>query len=181
MARTGGLFVGRLSEEKGVALLREALDRCPQVSITVVGDGPMRARFEGHPRISLRGWLDSAEVYQAMRGAAFLVMPSIWYEGFPRTLVEAYACGLPVIASRLGALEELVHDGRTGWLFAPGSVSELAAALERTLVQPDRLSAMGYEARRVYESDYTPEVNYRQLMSIYDAAGERHRQRRLAR
>jgi glycosyltransferase involved in cell wall biosynthesis len=168
--RGGGLFVGRLSEDKGVRVLREALDLCASASLAVVGDGPLRAALEGHPRIELRGWLDPTEVYRAMRESAFLVMPSLWYEGFPRTLVEAYACGLPVIASSLGALSELVSDRRTGLLFEPGSVDDLARKIRWAEEHPAETRQMGEQARREYELKYTPEINYTQLMSIYDSA-----------
>jgi glycosyltransferase involved in cell wall biosynthesis len=100
-------------------------------------------------------------------------MPSLWFECFPRTLVEAFACGLPVIASRVGALEELIEHGRTGLLFEPGSARALASALEWARLHPGAMREMGINARAQYERRYSPQRNYEELMRIYeDAIGD---------
>jgi glycosyltransferase involved in cell wall biosynthesis len=130
--------------------------------------------------VRARGWLAQAEVLDRMRAAACLVMPSVWFECFPRTLVEAYACGLPVIASRVGALAELVEHGRTGLLFEPGSAEGLARALAIARQYPQRMREMGANARALYEQRYAPQRNYEQLMRIYSEAGAVGRGRRQA-
>jgi glycosyltransferase involved in cell wall biosynthesis len=170
--RRGALFVGRLSPEKGVATLLGALDRAPQARVDVIGAGPEERAVAAHPGVRWLGWRSSAEVGARMRAAAVLVMPSLWYECFPRTLVEAFGSGLPVIASRIGALAELVEHGRTGLLFEPGSADGLARALAWAESNPARMRAMGGHARSVYEARFSPERNYEQLMAIYaDAIG----------
>jgi glycosyltransferase involved in cell wall biosynthesis len=105
-----------------------------------------------------------------MRTACALVMPSLWYENFPRILVEAFACGLPVIASRLGAMATLIHDGETGLLFKPGNVADLAEKMRWALDNPEAMQSMGEAARATYEAKYTPERNYEILMEIYQEA-----------
>jgi glycosyltransferase involved in cell wall biosynthesis len=105
-----------------------------------------------------------------MARAVALVMPSIWYENFPRTLVEAFAAGLPVIASRLGALERIVDDGVTGLLFEPGNPDDLANKLNWALAHPERMAEMGRAARAVYERHYTADTNYGLLLDIYAQA-----------
>jgi glycosyltransferase involved in cell wall biosynthesis len=121
------------------------------------------------------GWLTHTEIYERMRRASYLVMPSIWYENFPRTLVEAYANGLPVIASHLGALAELVEHGRTGLLFEPGSAHDLARHIGWAEAFPAKMRAMGEEARERYESEFTSGQNYAQLAAIYrDAIASSH-------
>ena len=167
--RQGFLFVGRLSAEKGVATLIEASKRLSQANIIVIGTGPEAASLE-NTELSLLGSLPSEAVYDKMRQSQALILPSIWYENFPRTLVEAFACGLPVIASRIGALAELVEDGVTGLLFEPGNAVDLAGKMRWAQQNPEKLQEMGYRARHVYEEKYTAEQNYHQLMAIYDNA-----------
>lgn len=166
-SRRGGLFVGRLAPEKGVDVLIEALRALPNVTLDVIGDGPELPKVTAHPQLDALGWLAPDGVQERMRRAAYLVMPSIWYENFPRTLVEAYANGLPVIASRLGAMEELVDHGRSGLLFEPGDASDLARHLAWAEAFPTKMRAMGERAREIYEKRFTPEKNYAQLMAIY--------------
>lgn len=171
--RAGGLFVGRLSAEKGVELLAAAAAEVPHVPLTVIGDGPggtcARAAFGAR-------WLGRQplpQVLQHMQRALYLVLPSLWYENFPRTLVEAFACGLPAIASRLGALAEIVRDGRTGLLFDPGQAGDLASKLAWAEAHPEAMKRMGRAARAEYEARYTPARNHAQLLEIYrDALGD---------
>lgn len=168
--RSGLLFVGRLSAEKGVDTLAQAMHRLPDGALRVAGDGPQREVLVGAPRTTLLGSLQKQAVMAEMNAASALVIPSIWYENFPRTIVEAYANGLPVIASRIGALADIVHDGDTGLLFAPGDAGDLAGKLRWALEHPDEMRAMGRRARARYEAEFTPEVNHRQLLAIYEEA-----------
>jgi glycosyltransferase involved in cell wall biosynthesis len=96
-----------------------------------------------------------------------MILPSECYENFPMGMVEAFACGVPVISARLGALQELIDDGRTGLHFTPGSPEELAEKVEWAWSHPERLREMGKEARREFEQRYTAEKNYSMLMDIY--------------
>jgi glycosyltransferase involved in cell wall biosynthesis len=116
------------------------------------------------------GSLPGPQVRQAMSEAMALILPSIWYENFPRTLVEAMGCGLPVISSRIGALAELVEDGVTGLLFEPGQVADLAAKMRWAMDHPAQMAEMGRSARARYEALYTADRNYEQLMAIYRGA-----------
>ena len=170
VSRRGGLFVGRLSGEKGVAVLAAAAARTPGVEIELFGEGPLADSLRGLPGLALRGAQPPEAVYSAMRRACYLVLPSTGYEGFPRVVAEAFACGLPVIGSRLGALPELIEEGRTGLLVEPGSASDLASRLAWANGNPAALAAMGDAARRVYETRYTGVENYRQLAVIYREA-----------
>ncbi len=171
--RRGALYVGRLSDEKGVGVLAGALGLAAGVRLEAIGDGPARASMEAQPQARVLGWLPQREVTERMRRAAYLVMPSIWYEAFPRTLVEGFASGLPVIASRIGALAELIEHGRNGLLFEPGSPRALARSLAWAEAFPEKMRGMGERARADYEARFTPERNYRQLLGIYrDAIDE---------
>lgn len=172
------LFVGRLSTEKGIATLLEAWNRLPQsIRLRIVGDGPMaddvRRAAAAHPGIEWLGSLPPAEVAHQMAGAAGLVIPSICYENLPKALVESFAAGTPILASRLGALPDLVDDGRTGLLFTAGDSQALAACVEDFLSDAGRCAAMRRAARAEFELRYTADDNHRQLMTIYESALER--------
>ncbi|HEU4709593.1 MAG TPA: glycosyltransferase [Methylophilaceae bacterium] len=168
--RQGGLFVGRLATEKGIDTLAQAARLYPEAKVGVIGDGPEAKTLQNLPGLNPLGWMAPHDIYARMAGASYLVMPSVWYENFPRTLVEAYACGLPVIASRLGAMAELVQEGRTGLLFTPGDAADLAEKLRWADSHPAIMRDMGEAARREYESHYTSQTNFRQLMQIYQEA-----------
>ncbi|CAM3809994.1 glycosyltransferase family 4 protein [Roseateles saccharophilus] len=167
--RAGLLFVGRLSPEKGLDTLAAAA-ALAGVTVDVLGSGPLQADLAAAPGLRLQGPRPMAEVLSAMQRATALVLPSVWYENFPRTLVEAMASGLPVIASRLGAMAELVEDRVTGLLFEPGSPAALAQRLRWAAVHPAELVRMGANARAVYEARYTAARNLEQLLAIYESA-----------
>ena len=166
--RDGLLFVGRLSVEKGIETLVQAAARLPQgMTVRVAGEGPLGHLTERAAGLTPLGPLSQPEVLHAMARATALVVPSIWYENFPRTVVEAYAQGLPVIASRMGALADLVEDGKTGLLFNPGDPVDLAAKLQWAQSHPTDMRRMGRAARTRYEHELTSAQNARQLENIY--------------
>jgi glycosyltransferase involved in cell wall biosynthesis len=176
-----GLFVGRLSAEKGLSTLLTAWQHSrSSIPLVIVGDGPLRVALEaqaaknGQTQVTFRGWLNPTETRAAMKQAAFLVLPSVCYENFPMTITESFACGTPVLCSRLGAMQELVADQHTGLHFTPGDAEDLASKLEWASDHPSELGAMGREARREYEARYTPEQNYSHLMNIYEQALNAH-------
>jgi glycosyltransferase involved in cell wall biosynthesis len=176
---TYALFVGRIQDEKGAGLLLDAWQRLRQrIPLRVIGDGPQRSELEsralrkGVSGISFEGRQARDYVLKAMKGARFLIFPSQWYEIFGVTIVEAFACGLPVIGSRLGSVQEVVESGRTGLLFRPGDAEELAEKVEWAWAHPDRMREMGTEARGEYEAKYTGRQNYRMLVDIYRRAIE---------
>lgn len=168
--RTDFLFVGRLSAEKGIDTLVAASRMVEAAGVLVAGTGPEAELLNAVPNIRALGALTGDQVREAMGGAVALVLPSIWYENFPRTLVEAFGCGLPVIASRIGALAELVEDGVTGLLFEPGDPVSLADSMRWALEHPAEIAVMGKAARAHYEANFTAERNYQQLLAIYEGA-----------
>ena len=168
--RRGGLYLGRLTSEKGVPSLLAALNQANLTpEFTMAGGGPLEPDVRAALGARYVGFQAPAAVADLLAGAAYMVVPSIWYEGFPRTIVEAYAAGVPVIASRLGSLAEVVKDGETGLLFEPGNEADLAAKLQWAHRNPEALRVMGQAARRTYETHYTPDRNYEQLLQIYQS------------
>jgi len=171
------LYVGRLSREKGPGLLLRAWKtRNLSVPLRIVGGGPLRECLERQRdvlslrNISFDGNLERRLVFDAIKSARFLVLPSECYENFPLAVAEAYACGVPVIASRLGAMAEIVHDGITGLLVEPGSAEDLAVKVEWAWAHPAAMEEMGRTARAEFDAKYTGERNYQILMQIYEQA-----------
>ncbi len=170
------LFIGRLSQEKGTDVLLESWKELGDMPLYIVGDGPLR-RVGWPPGVTYLGTQSRERVYGLMRDARLLVVPSTCYEIGPLVVLEAFACGLPVIASDLGSMAERVTHGRTGLLFRPGDAEDLARQVRWAFDHPEQLLAMRAAARREYEDKYTPERNYKMLMDVYEMAMESARQR----
>jgi len=168
------LFVGRLSKEKGIDTLLEAWNEL-QTPLDVIGGGTLleSVKRANVPSISIKGQMPPDKVAEAMSTACFLVVPSICYEGFPLVIAEAMAAGLPVIASRLGAMAEIVQDGVTGLHFNAGDAGDLASKVRWAINNGDDMARMGDNAREIYHTHYTESINYEQLISIYEKAIER--------
>lgn len=173
------LFVGRLSAEKGVTTLLDAWRRLPAQPLVIAGDGPLfdvvaRTAREIGPHIRVLGAVDRHEVQRLMGEAAFLVVPSEWYEGFPMTVVEAYARGLPVLASNIGSLGEVVQDGRTGWHSPAADAAALADTVQRILAAPATVAAIRENCRAHFLSSFSAARNAAALAGIYrDMIGAR--------
>jgi glycosyltransferase involved in cell wall biosynthesis len=174
--RAEHLFLGRLVPEKGIGTLLAALALDDErVSCRIAGSGPLENEVNAAAgdRVVRLGQLDRAGVLRELRRTRAVVVPSVWYEGFPMVLVEAFASGVPVIASRIGSLAELVDDGHTGLLVEPGNAADLARALAWSHDHPEEMHRMGAAARERYERRYTPGVNYQELMAVYGRAMSR--------
>jgi glycosyltransferase involved in cell wall biosynthesis len=175
--RSYALFVGRLSPEKGLRTLLAAWASLRvSIPLLIVGDGPLRQELEEYARqhslasVRFLGRLNGQETMAKMKGARSLVFPSECYEGLPMTVIEAFACGTPVIASNMGAMQELIANGRTGLHFTPGDAEDLAGKAERAWTHPEDMAAMGKQARREFESKYTADSNYEILLGAYQRA-----------
>ena len=176
------VFVGRLREEKGVCYLVEAWLRWGMdvPVLEVIGDGPQRNELErlAKPignRVRFLGQLPFAETQERIAASRLLVLPSICFEGFPMVIREAYALGVPVAASRLGSIQNLVEEGGTGSLFESGSSEELLGCVKGLWKNQQELKRMAFASRAKFECSYTSATNHRRLMDIYDAAIERRR------
>jgi glycosyltransferase involved in cell wall biosynthesis len=168
---TGGcaLFVGRLSAEKGVSLLASAWRELGKIPLVVAGDGPL-AGTEWPMGVSWIGSHPREKILALMSEARVLIVPSEWYETGPLTVLEAFACGLPVIASNLGSMAETVTHEKTGLLFEPGDAADLARKVKWAFEHPEAMEKMRVNARSEFEEKYTADRNYEILMAIYEAA-----------
>lgn len=174
------LFAGRLSPEKGLDTLLAAWQLLKvRVPLKIVGDGPLAPMVQQAigtlKDVEWLGPRSHEDVLRLMADAAFQVIPNNSYETFGMVAMEAFAVGLPVFASRLGALAELVRDGETGKLFTAGSSDALANTVEWAIAHPDELRALRRNARAEFESRYTADANYNQLMQIYETACDENR------
>jgi glycosyltransferase involved in cell wall biosynthesis len=175
-------FIGRLSPEKGPQLLPQAWSRLvTDIPLEIVGDGPLRSSLEidfahlSPHSIHFAGWLGAPEAMECLRAAKFLIVPSTCYEGFPVTIAEAYACGVPVIAAGHGSLAEIVRDGCTGLHFTPGSAGDLAAKVEWAWTHPREMETMGRAARAEFEAKYNARVALKHLEHAYELVLNRNR------
>lgn len=171
------VFAGRLSEEKGVEHLVNAWlawgEQAPELRI--LGDGPLRARLldiaqgRSAARIHFLGQVSAAEATQHIARARLLVLPSIWFEGFPMVVREAFAFGTPVAVSDIGPLPSIVRDGISGLVFSAGNADSLLEIV-RSSWKSGNLEQLGRGARAEFEAHYNEEVNYKMLIDIYARA-----------
>lgn len=166
------VFSGRMCIEKGVYDLLQAASQASEVEIRMLGAGAIIDELKRRAPHNVRflGQLEHHRVQNALRGARFLVFPSIWFEGCPLALLEAMAHGIPVIASRIGGIPELVEEGVTGLLFEPGNVAELAQKMMELWDDPQRCASMGMQARRRAEMEHSEPVFWRRLDAAYASA-----------
>jgi len=165
-------FAGRLSPEKGIADLMAAARALPGCPFAVAGDCSampgVAATAPGN--VAFLGFLSGARLEEFYLRTRILVLPSVWFEGFPNTAGTAMAMGKPVIASRLGALPEIVDDGVTGLLFEPGNAADLAEKIRYLWDRPELCRRMGRAARERAIREWSPDVHYSRLMEIYRKA-----------
>src|SRR5262249_55231082 len=135
--RLGALFVGRLSKEKGLETLAAAWRLLPDIRLAVAGDGPLALDWASN--VSLLGSQSRDQVVELMGRSQVTIVPSVWYETGPLTVLESFACGTPVIASDLGSMAERVQHHRTGLLFRPGDPEDLAAKVRWAFEHPEAM------------------------------------------
>jgi glycosyltransferase involved in cell wall biosynthesis len=175
--RDYAVFVGRFSPVERMRTILGAWERLDnRIPLLIIGGGPEREEIEAEARrrnltaIRFLGVLPNPQTIATIRAARFLVFPSEWYENFPVTIAEAFACETPVVCSALGSMKEIVTDGVTGLHFSSGDPMSLAEKAALAWASPARMREMGAAARREYLARYTVEQNYSQLIGIYHEA-----------
>lgn len=169
------LYVGRLSKEKGLHTVLQAWQESTKMPLKIAGSGPlasviaeMSAECSSIEFLGEKPW---QEILTLMQDAACVLVPSIWPEPFGRVVVESFSCATPIIAARAGALPDLIDDGRTGFLFEPGSCEGLLQALGRfQCLNTSELSRLRANARAEFEQYYTEARNVQSLLQIYQRA-----------
>ncbi len=164
------VYFGRLSREKGIeTLLRAHKGAGCQPPLKVIGTGPLASRLAGeYPGVDFLGYRSGQELHNLVADAAFVVVPSEWYENCSMVVLEAMALGKPVIGSRIGGIPEQVEDGRTGFLYEMGNTDELAERMAFLASQAGLRREMGQRARKKLEREYSLSNHFEGLLKIYN-------------
>ena len=170
------LYVGRLSEEKGVLNLLQACPEFIDLPVKIVGDGPMRGKWEEYARrkklsnVEFVGHVSGEKYDEYMRGAKFLIVPSVCYENFPRIIAEAFRYNVPVLASQIGSIPEIVENRVAGFLFKARDPYDLSQKVKGFLLNEKQIPAIKEKMRQIYEEKYLPKINCDTLIAIYREA-----------
>jgi|Deesub1362A_J573_1020465.scaffolds.fasta_scaffold00252_37 glycosyltransferase involved in cell wall biosynthesis len=169
------LYIGRISFEKGIRTLIDAALMADTGRLRIIGEGPLKEEMlayvqdrDHRARIEFLGHKSHDEVIKFLKRARFLVLPSECYENFPYSIIEAFACGKPVIASRIGGIPEIVRNWQTGLLFPPGDVENLSLKIRFFMKHPNKARTMGRDAREFIKNQLNGDVYYERLIKIYE-------------
>ena len=170
------VYFGRLSKEKGLFTLIDAIKDLNRIVLKVIGEGPLKESLELKVEslklnnVKFLGYKTGHKLHDEIRKSMFVVCPSEWNENNPRSIIESFALGKPVIGSSIGGINELIRDNETGLLFEPGSPYDLRSKIEYLIYNPDKIIEMGRNARLFVEKELQAERHYRELMNIYNQA-----------
>ncbi len=173
-------YFGRLSYEKGLFTLIKAVKSLP-VKLKIIGEGPLKGSLELAVRdldlnnVEFLGHKIDEELYNEVKKSMFVVLPSECYENYPRSVIESFALGKPVVGSRIGGIPELVIDNYSGLTFEPGNVDDLREKILYLIKNPEKIVEFGKNARRFVEENNNPEKHYQELMKIYQLAMEKYK------
>jgi glycosyltransferase involved in cell wall biosynthesis len=168
-ARTHALYAGRLSPEKGIPTLLDAARLAPKVPLVLAGDGPLTTavRNSAGGEVRYMGSVGTAGVAELLQGASFAIVPSQCHENLPFAAIEPVAAGVPVVASRVGGLPEIVEHDVNGLLVPPGDPTALAEAMRALWSDPDRTARLGSAARRIAAERFSLSGQIDRLLDLY--------------
>ncbi|MEK7211342.1 MAG: glycosyltransferase family 4 protein [Patescibacteria group bacterium] len=176
----GALYFGRLSHEKGLDVLIQAAKRLPDIPFKIVGSGPLAgglpavARRHGVLNICFAPHLHGSELWDEVARARIVVLPSVWYENYPLSLLEAQALGRPIVASNIGGIPEIVLEKKNGLLFSPGDAEDLARKIKALYYDEARLRSFGLLARERVGRENDPARHLHEILKIYEWAMSRN-------
>lgn len=167
-------YIGRLSTEKGIDILLKAWQTIPQIPLVIAGNGPLAESVTNMsrncPSIKYIGPISNENIYPIIAGARCIIVPSICFENMPLVILEAFSAGRPVVASRIGALPEIIEDNLTGFLFTPRAINEMVSKIQLLWHNRELAIRMGKQARFEYERKYSADVAFDKLIAIYKQA-----------
>lgn len=167
------VYYGRLSKEKGVRTLLQAMKGLRGRELHIVGDGPQRGELEklaadlALSHVRFMGNLSKDELRPVVQNARFVVVPSEWYDNSPLVIYESFSFGKPVLGASLGGITELVDDGKNGFLFEAGNVEALRTKIARLYDNTELLREMSRNARAKAEQEFHPDFHYKEMMKLY--------------
>ena len=166
------LYFGRLSREKGLPLLLEAMEKLKNHRLVIVGDGPQREYLEqlktekNLDNIEFLGKKLGDELKQVIKRSQAVIVPSTWFDNSPNVILEALALSKPVIGARIGGIPEYIREGETGTLYAHDSLNELIEKINYLMQNPDLCREMGANARKIVEEQYNPQAHYEKVINL---------------
>lgn len=167
------VFLGRLAREKGVTTLLRAMKQMPKIKLMIIGTGPLEGNLKEEVRknnilnVIFMGYKTREEIVPLIRDSSFIIVPSEWYENLPMVIMEASALGKPVIASRIGGIQEMVEDGVNGFLFNVADVKDMVDKMEFLWDHPKTIREMGIHGREMVEKKYSLTEHYQAIMRVY--------------
>ncbi|MFC1709281.1 glycosyltransferase family 4 protein [Candidatus Omnitrophota bacterium] len=167
------VYFGRLERVKGVDVLLRAVAGL-DVTLKIIGTGPFEEELkkiiaqEHISNVNFLGFLDHSCIQHEIAKSLFCVVPSIYYDNYPNAIMESFALGKPVIASRLGGMPELVQEGITGYLAEPGNIQDLKAKIKALIHDKNLIFSMGKTAREWVEEKLNPEHHYDVIIREYE-------------
>jgi glycosyltransferase involved in cell wall biosynthesis len=167
------LYAGRLIPQKGIHTLLKAWSLLKEpIPLKIAGHGPLESLISQNlpGNVEYLGPLPRNHLLEVMKNATLLIFPTEWYEVFGLVLIEAFATGMPVIASRIGGVPEIVKESDAGWLFTPGDPHDLAQTVHSAWLDQNEIKRRGHLARTQFEKHYTQQKNYEALIEIYQRA-----------
>ncbi|WP_294911256.1 glycosyltransferase [uncultured Eubacterium sp.] len=171
----GAFYFGRLSREKGILNLVEAINNIPGARLIIAGDGPERENIQAYikehkleNRITLLGYLNQNDIRENIRKCRFVTVPSIWYENCPYSILETMEIGKPIIGSKIGGIPELIQDGINGFTYEHNDVTKLTNILMKLFGNDETVKQFSKNSKQIFIQNYSAEAYYNKLMTVYN-------------
>lgn len=168
-------YFGRLSKEKGILNLIEAINNIPGARLIIAGDGPERENIQAYikehkleNRITLLGYLNQNDIRENIRKCRFVTVPSIWYENCPYSILETMEIGKPIIGSKIGGIPELIQDGINGFTYEHNDITKLTNILMKLFGNDETVKQFSKNSKQIFIQNYSAEAYYNKLMTVYN-------------
>lgn len=173
------LYFGRLCDAKGLFLIIKAASRVPEIPIKLAGNfediytekkAKTLIKELNVKNVTFTGFKEGKKLITLIKNSAFTIVPSMWYENQPYSVMESFALGKPVIASNLGGIPEMVVNGKNGFLFAPGNEKDFSLMIKKLWLNTNLIKKTGENAKKYSLKTFSPELHYEKLINIYNSA-----------